>query len=74
MEDEGQNQPDLNKRIEDIMIELKEQQKSLTVAEFNKKRAILEYLKRLSNNGNGKVKASVEAAQLCFIEHTLYRT
>ena len=55
------------------MIELKEQQKLLTVAEYNKKRAIFEYLRRLGDNGNMKVNASVEAAKLCFIEHTLYR-
>ena len=42
MENEEQNhQLDLNKRIENLKIELKEQQKSLTVTEYNKKRAFL---------------------------------
>ncbi|CAI2193355.1 10807_t:CDS:2, partial [Funneliformis geosporum] len=61
MEDEGQNQLDLKKRIENLKIKLKEQQKSLIIAEYNKKRAIFEYLRQLDNNGNGKIKASVEA-------------
>jgi len=73
MEDEEKTQLDLNKRIENLKIELKEQKKSLTVTEYNKKRAVFEYLRRLGDNGNEKIKASVEAAQLCFIEHTLYR-
>ncbi|CAI2195445.1 19783_t:CDS:1, partial [Funneliformis geosporum] len=45
MEDKGQNQLNLKKRIENLKIEFKEQQKSLTIAEYNKKRAIFEYLR-----------------------------
>ena len=52
--------------------ELKEKQKSLTVIEYNKMRAIFEYLKRL-DNGKGKTNASVEAAQLVFIDCAPYR-
>jgi hypothetical protein len=74
MEEEDQNQFNLNEKIENLKIELKEQRKTLTVAEYNKKRAIYEYFKKLDDDGNGnKIKASVEAAQLCFIELTLYR-
>ncbi|PKB92116.1 hypothetical protein RhiirA5_387884 [Rhizophagus irregularis] len=74
MEDEEQNHLDLNKRIENLRIELKKQQSSLNVTEYNKKRAIFEYLRRLSDNdGKGKIKASVEAAQVVFIENTQYK-
>ncbi|CAI2181215.1 13064_t:CDS:2 [Funneliformis geosporum] len=54
----------LKERIENLKVELKEKQKSLTVTEYNKKRAIFEYLRRLDDNENGKVKASIEAAKL----------
>ena len=63
----------LKERVENLKVELKEKQKSLTVTEYNKKWAIFEYLRRLDDNGNGKVKASMEAAKLVFIESTPYR-
>jgi hypothetical protein len=47
MEEEDQNQFNLNKKIENLKIELKEQRKTLTVAEYNKKRAIYEYFKKI---------------------------
>ena len=53
--------------------ELKEKQKSITVTEYNKKRAIFKYLRRLDDNGNRKVKASMEAVKLVFIENAPYR-
>ena len=67
MEDEDQNPFNLNEKIENLKVELKNQQKSMTVAEYNKKRAIFEYLTRLDDNGKGKMKASTEAVQLVFI-------
>ena len=73
MEDEEQNPLDLSEKIEDLKIELKERQKSLTVAEYTKKRAIFEYLIRLDENGKGKMKASMESAQLVFIESASYK-
>ena len=63
----------LKERIENLKVELKENQRSLTVTEYNKKRAIFEYLKRLDDNGNGKVKASMKAAKLVFIKNASYR-
>ena len=63
----------LKERVKNLKVELKEKQKSLTVTEYNKKRAIFEYLRRLDDNGNEKVKASMEAAKLVFIESALYR-
>ena len=73
MEDEEQNPLDLSEKIEDLKIELKEWQKSLTVAEYTKKRAIFEYLIRLDENGKGKMKASMKSAQLVFIESASYK-
>ncbi|PKK45876.1 hypothetical protein RhiirC2_834733, partial [Rhizophagus irregularis] len=67
MEDEGPNPFNLNEKIEILKAELKNQQKSMTVAEYNKKRAIFEYLTRLDDNGKGKTKASMEVVQLVFI-------
>ena len=69
--DEQDNQYNLNERIEILKKELKEQQKVLTVTECNKKRAVFEYLNRL--DGKGKQRASMEAAQLVFIESAPYR-
>ena len=63
----------LKERVENLKVELKEKQKLLTVTEYNKKRAIFEYLRRLDDNGSGKVKASMEAAKLVFIESAPYR-
>src|SRR5215471_18874492 len=60
----NQNQFDLNKRIENLKIKLKKHKNSLSVTEYNKERAVFEYLRRLSNNDRkGKIKASVETAQ-----------
>ena len=69
--DEQVNQYNLNERIEILKKELKEQQKVLTVTECNKKRAVFEYLNIL--DGKGKQRASMEAAQLVFIESAPYR-
>ena len=67
------DQLNLKERIEGLRIELKEKQKSFSVSEFNKTRAIFEYLKRLDDNGRGKKRASIEAAQLVFIDSAPYR-
>ncbi|CAB4491802.1 unnamed protein product [Rhizophagus irregularis] len=68
LDEEEQNQLNINERIKNLKTELGEQQKILTVTEYNKKRVIYEYLKRLDENGKGKMKASKEAAQLIFID------
>ncbi len=68
-----QNQLNIVERIENLKIELKEQQKILIVTEYNKKRAIYKYLKRLDKNGKGKGKVSKEATQLIFIDCVLYK-
>ena len=66
-------QLNINEKVENLRIELKEKQKKLSVSEFNKKRAIFEYLKRLDDDGKDRVKASKEAAQLVFIESAPWR-
>ncbi|PKY17193.1 hypothetical protein RhiirB3_429742 [Rhizophagus irregularis] len=73
MDEEKQNQLDVGERIENLKTDLKEKQKILTAAEYNKKCAIYEYLKRLGENGKGKMKASKEAIQLIFIDCAPYR-
>ena len=72
-ENEGWNKLALNERIKNLKIELQKQQKELMVTEYNKKRAIFEYLRRLDENGRGKEKASKEAAELVYIEHALFK-
>ncbi|CAI2185935.1 4271_t:CDS:2, partial [Funneliformis geosporum] len=57
MKDENPNWFNLNVKIENLKVELKNQQKSMTVAEYNKKRVIFEYLIRLDDNRKGKMKA-----------------
>jgi hypothetical protein len=73
MEDEGPNPFNLNEKIEILKVELKNQQKTMTVSEYNKKRAIFEYLTRLDDSGKGKMKASMEAVQLVFIGSGPYK-
>jgi len=73
IDEEEWNQHNINKRIKNLKIELKEQQKTLTVIEYNKKYAIYEYLNRLDKNGKGKVKASKEVVQFVFIDCVPYR-
>src|SRR5436190_56074 len=72
-ENERWNKLVLNKKIKNLKIELQKQQKELTVTEYNKKRAIYEYLRRLDENGRGKLKASNEAAELVYIEHAPFK-
>ena len=71
--DEEWNQLVLKEKIENLKIELQKQHKVLTVTEYNKKRAIFEYLRRLDENGRGKAKASKEAAELVYIEHAPFK-
>ncbi len=73
VKNEYDDQLNINERIESLKVEFKEKQKKLSVSEFNKKWAIFEYLRRLNDDGNGKVKASKEAVQLVFIESASYR-
>jgi hypothetical protein len=72
-DDDDENYLNLTERIKNLKAELVEQQKTLTVMEYNKKCAVFEYLKRLDDNGSGKIKASIEAAKLVFIEYAPYK-
>ncbi|CAJ0851296.1 13431_t:CDS:1, partial [Entrophospora sp. SA101] len=40
----------------------------MSILEYNKKRAVFEYLNRLDNKGRGKMNAGIEAAKIIFIE------
>ncbi|CAG8689797.1 11305_t:CDS:2 [Dentiscutata heterogama] len=51
----------INKRAKDLKKQLEQNHGTLTVKEYNYKRAIFEYFSLLSNNnGHGKIKASLE--------------
>ena len=58
----------INARIKALKEELEGHHNKMKVNEYNKKRAIFEYLKLLDKNGVGKVKASLNAAQMVFID------
>ncbi len=60
-------------KIEGLKEELKNNQHKMSVIEYNKKRAIFEMLKRVKKNGKGLIKASIEAAELVFIESHPYK-
>jgi len=74
VDDEERNQQsDILERLEILKKELCEQQKNLSVVNYNKKRAIFEYLNHLDSNGKGKIKASETASQLVYIDALPYR-
>ncbi|CAG8612143.1 2679_t:CDS:2 [Racocetra persica] len=59
----------INKSVKDLKKQLEQNHGTLTVKEYNYKRAIFEYLSLLSNNnGHGKIKANLEVAQKVFID------
>ncbi|CAG8521214.1 15229_t:CDS:2 [Dentiscutata heterogama] len=59
----------INKRAKNLKKQLEQNHGTLTVKEYNYKRAIFEYLSLLSNNnGRGKIKASLEVVQKVFID------
>ena len=58
----------INANIKALKEELEGHHNKMKVNEYNKKRAIFEYLKLLDKNGAGKVKASLNAAQMVFID------
>src|SRR4051794_27278603 len=61
-------------KIEELKEELKSSQYKMSVIEYNKKRAIFEMLKRINKeNGKGLIKASIEAAELVFINSCPYK-
>ncbi|EXX60941.1 hypothetical protein RhiirA1_467453 [Rhizophagus irregularis] len=74
-EDDGWNFKGVEVKIEDLKEELRRDQYKMSVIEYNKKRAIFEMLKRIKfkENEKGLIKASVEAAELVFIESRLYK-
>ncbi|CAG8673654.1 17985_t:CDS:2 [Cetraspora pellucida] len=64
----------INKRVKDLKKQLEQNYGTLTVKEYNYKRAIFEYLSLLSNNnGYNKIKASLEVAQKVFIDGDVWK-
>jgi hypothetical protein len=60
----------MSEKIEFLKNELINDKGNMVLSEYNKKRAIFEYLKRL-NDGKGKINSSLEAAQIVFIDSAL---
>ena len=45
----------------------------MKVTEYNKKRAIFEYLNLLNKNGGGKMNASLNIAQMVFVDGEVWK-
>jgi len=63
----------INAKIKALKEELEGHHNKMKVNKYNKKRAIFEYLKLLDKNGAGKVKASLNAAQMVFIDGGVWK-
>ncbi|CAB4408921.1 unnamed protein product [Rhizophagus irregularis] len=74
-ESEEENLCDVNidVRLKFLKEELENQHNKMKVDEYNKKRAIFEYLKLLNKNGSGKMKASLSVAQIIFIDGGIWK-
>src|SRR5688572_11714281 len=74
-EDEGDGWEFENvlQKIKTLKNELEKSHKKMSVIEYNKKKAIFEYLQRLDKNGKGKMDASMEAARIVFIDAGSYK-
>ena len=59
--------------VSTLKIKLEKSHKKISVIEYNKKKAIFEYLQRLDENGKGKMDASMEAAKIVFINAGFYK-
>src|SRR6266498_245972 len=60
-------------KINILRTELEKSHKKMFIIEYNKKRAIFEYLQRLDKNNRGKMDASMEAAKIVFINAGSYK-
>jgi len=58
----------IDAKINALRRELESQHNKMKVVEYNKKRAIFEYLKLLDKNGGEKMKASLDIAQMVFVD------
>ena len=56
-----------------LRTELEKSHKKMSIIEYNKKRAIFEYLQRLDKNNRRKMDASMEAAKIVFINAGSYK-
>ena len=71
--DDEWNFKEIEVKIEGLREELRNNQCKMSVFKYNKKRAIFEMLKRVKENEKGLIKASVEAAELAFIDSRPYK-
>ncbi|CAI2193277.1 3288_t:CDS:2, partial [Funneliformis geosporum] len=60
-------------KVSTLKAELEKSHKKMSVIEYNKKKAIFEYLQRLDENGKGKMYVSMEAAKIVFINAGSYK-
>src|SRR5207253_1863050 len=60
-------------KIKTLKKELESHHNKMKVNEYNKKRAIFEYLKLLDKNGGGKMKASINVAQMVFVDGGVWK-
>ena len=60
-------------KIKTLKKELESHHNKMKVNECNKKRAIFEYLKLLDENGGGKMKASLNVAQMVFVDGGIWK-
>ncbi|PKK56343.1 hypothetical protein RhiirC2_721924, partial [Rhizophagus irregularis] len=64
----------ITEKIKNLKEQLEKQHNQLTVAEYNYKRAIFEYLTLLNNNnGHGRIDISLEVAQKIFIDGGVWK-
>ena len=73
VDDDEWNFKEIEVKIESLKEKLRNNQREMSVIEYNKKRAIFELLKRIKENGKGLVKASVEVAEFVFIDSRPYK-
>lgn len=71
--EEEDQQSNIQEKLEILKEELCTQEKNLSVVEYNKKRAVFEYLNHLDPNGKGKIRASETSSQLVYIDALPHR-
>ncbi|CAB4474979.1 unnamed protein product [Rhizophagus irregularis] len=72
-EEENLCDVNIDVKLKFLKEELENQHNKMKVDEYNKKRAIFEYLKLLNKNGSGKMKASLSVAQIIFIDGRIWK-
>jgi CRISPR/Cas system-associated endonuclease/helicase Cas3 len=63
----------IDARMKALKEELGSQHNKMKVNEYNKKRAIFEYLKLSDENGSGKMEASLNVARMVFVDGGVWK-